>query len=154
MSKQLFYPVKYNTQPSKIDGKPYTTIIFEDVATGDDYLTYVYSKCVNKALWQDIIDNQDQDQLVFFDQLVIKDPRRRIIDADSKPSVLTREPKGELRAVVDHYRREEAAKNVPAPQTQPRLSKAKFNKLIKFKPTKPRPHLPPNLWDIPNEKNK
>lgn len=157
MSKQLFYPVKYSRQPSKIDGKPYTTIIFEDVSTGDDYLTYVYSKCVNSALWQDIIDNQDQDQLIFFDDLVIKDTRRRIIDADSKPSVLTRESKGALRSVVDEYRREEAAKNQPKPQAVQVAKKSRSKKVVKFKktkPTKPRPQLTPDLWEIPDDKKK
>jgi hypothetical protein len=154
MTKQLFYPVKYTTQPSKIDGKPYTTIIFEDVATGDEYLTYVYSKCRNKALWKDIIDHQDWDQMIFFDDLVIKSKGKSIIDADCKPQVLAREARGQLRVAIDDFRREEAAKNQPRPKPAETINPVKKKpkktvvKFKKSKPSKPRPQLPPDLWEI------
>ena len=124
MSKQLFYPVKYYRNPSKIDGKPYTTIVFEDLVTGDEYRTYVYSQCVNRTQWEEIIEKKDRDLLIHFEDLKIKDKKKRIIDADCKPMIYADEPQGALASVIREIRKD----HIPLkPKIQPQ---GQFGKLF------------------------
>lgn len=105
--KQLFFPTGFRQDRSRIDGKPYVTIWFEYVNKNTEAFTHVFSSCRNKAHWDDIVNKLDRGLAITFDNLVWKDEKRGLIDADSIPTIEAECDKDELKAILREFKEQQ-----------------------------------------------
>lgn len=129
----IFFPTHYRHSRSRRDGKPYVTIWFDDINTGKEKYTHIYSTCKNKKFWDEIIEKQHKDLFIGFDNLVYKDEKRGLIDADCVPTILEEHPKGTIKEVLREHYAVLAAERKPEPQVEP---EGQFGKLFYFEAPK------------------
>lgn len=104
MTDNIFFPTAHRQDKSRRDGKPYVTIWFDEIATGETKYTHIYSSCRNKKYWDEIIGKLDRDLFIGFENLVYKDKKKGLIDADCVPTILEEHPKGTVTAAIREHK--------------------------------------------------
>ena len=84
---QEYVRIGVTESTSKIDGNPLFTVEFAGVEDSRVYMTYVQATMRNWKLWKTIIDNPNPGVAFSLHEFQLKDPRRGLVNADSKPEL-------------------------------------------------------------------